>query len=152
MSKRLGLLEELGPAGQDDAVKVELLLNAQVVTAERGVFSLRMILHCRATCLAGEPASAFFKKFVNSLKKVPCHRFFGGPALPWLSEPVPATWFRKSRRWDPPPGRLAQCRLLWGRHWCFWTLPGPSLDPACALPGGGLEVVGTTRGATLFPW
>jgi endonuclease-3 len=56
VSKRLGLLDELGPAGQNDAVKVELLLNAQVVTAERGVFSLRMILHGRATCLARKPA------------------------------------------------------------------------------------------------
>ena len=32
-------------------------------------------------------------------------------------EPVPATWFQKSRCWDPPPGRLAQCRPS-GRHWC----------------------------------
>jgi hypothetical protein len=137
VSKRLGLLDELGPAGQDDAVKVELLLNAQVVTAERGVFSLRMILHGRATCLAGEPASAFFKKFVNSLKKVPCHRFFGGPALPWLSEPVPATWFRKSRRWDPPPGRLAQCRPFGAGI----GVSGPCLDPAWTLPAPYLEVV-----------
>ena len=39
-------------------------------------------------------------------------------ALPLFLEPVPATWFQKSRCWDPPPGRLAQCRPS-GRHWCF---------------------------------
>jgi endonuclease-3 len=50
LSKRLRLTELTDP------VKVELALNALVPAAERGVFSLRMILHGRSTCLARRPA------------------------------------------------------------------------------------------------
>jgi endonuclease III len=50
LSKRLGLTE------QTDPVKVEHELNALVPTVERGAFSLRMILHGRATCIARRPA------------------------------------------------------------------------------------------------
>ena len=50
LSKRLGLTE------LSDPVKVELALNALVPAAERGQFSLRMILHGRATCTARRPA------------------------------------------------------------------------------------------------
>jgi endonuclease-3 len=50
LSRRLGLTE------QDDPVKVELELNGLVPVAERGAFSLRMILHGRATCVARRPA------------------------------------------------------------------------------------------------
>jgi endonuclease-3 len=50
LSKRLGLTELTDP------VKVELALNAMVPAAERGVFSLRMILHGRSTCIARRPA------------------------------------------------------------------------------------------------
>ncbi len=52
LSKRLGLVgDDLG----DDAVKVELALNALVPAAERGVFSLRVILHGRRVCDARKP-------------------------------------------------------------------------------------------------
>jgi endonuclease III len=50
LSKRLGLTEF------DDPVKVELALNAMVPAPDRGGFSLRMILHGRATCTARRPA------------------------------------------------------------------------------------------------
>ena len=50
ISKRLGLTE------QDDPVKVELELNSMIPATERGAFSLRMILHGRATCIARRPA------------------------------------------------------------------------------------------------
>jgi endonuclease III len=55
LSKRLGLTDGLPPAQRDDAVKVELELNSMVPPAERGAFSLRMILHGRAVCLARKP-------------------------------------------------------------------------------------------------
>jgi endonuclease-3 len=55
LSKRLGLTDALPPAQRDDAVKVELELNSMVPPAERGAFSLRMILHGRAVCLARKP-------------------------------------------------------------------------------------------------
>jgi endonuclease-3 len=56
LSKRLGLIDELSPSAQTDAVKVELLLNTMVPARERGTFSLRMILHGRAVCSARKPA------------------------------------------------------------------------------------------------
>jgi endonuclease-3 len=56
LSARLGLTEGLAPVAQRDAVKVEHVLNAMVPAAERGVFSLRMILHGRAVCTARNPA------------------------------------------------------------------------------------------------
>lgn len=49
LSRRLGLTEETDP------VKAELALNAMVPAAERGVFSLRLILHGRAVCVARRP-------------------------------------------------------------------------------------------------
>ena len=49
LSRRLGLTVETDP------VKVELELNAMVPAAERGVFSLRLILHGRAVCVARRP-------------------------------------------------------------------------------------------------
>jgi endonuclease III len=52
VSKRLGL------TALDDPVKVEHELNALVPAADRGAFSLRMILHGRATCKARQPACA----------------------------------------------------------------------------------------------
>jgi endonuclease-3 len=55
LSKRLGLTEGLHPTAQGDAVAVEHLLNTMVPAHERGVFSLRMILHGRATCVARTP-------------------------------------------------------------------------------------------------
>jgi endonuclease-3 len=54
-SERLGLTERLTPAERRDAVKVELELNNFVSAAERGAFSLRMILHGRETCTARKP-------------------------------------------------------------------------------------------------
>ncbi len=49
LSRRLGLTDETDP------VKVELALNALVPAAERGSFSLRLILHGRAICQARRP-------------------------------------------------------------------------------------------------
>jgi endonuclease-3 len=45
----------LGLTLQSDPVKVELELNKMVPAAERGVFSLRLILHGRAVCSARKP-------------------------------------------------------------------------------------------------
>ncbi|MGD0746200.1 MAG: endonuclease III [Acidimicrobiales bacterium] len=55
VSQRLGLLEGLTSAEQRDAVKVEHQLNTLVPAAERGAFSLRVILHGRETCVARKP-------------------------------------------------------------------------------------------------
>ena len=52
VTKRLGLTE------LDDPVKVELALNALIPAAGRGAFSLRVILHGRATCTRASPAAA----------------------------------------------------------------------------------------------
>ncbi len=49
LSRRLGLTEETDP------VKAELALNPMVPAGERGVFSLRLILHGRAVCVARKP-------------------------------------------------------------------------------------------------
>ena len=50
VSKRLGLTE------QDDPVRVEADLNPMVPAAERGLLSLRLILHGRRVCAARSPA------------------------------------------------------------------------------------------------
>lgn len=50
LSARLGLTTETDP------VKVELALNPMVPAAERGTFSLRLILHGRRVCSARAPA------------------------------------------------------------------------------------------------
>jgi endonuclease-3 len=50
LSRRLGLTTE------DDPVKVELELNSYLPPADRGPFSLRMILHGRRVCDAKKPA------------------------------------------------------------------------------------------------
>jgi len=49
LSRRLGLTTE------EDPVKVEHELNAMIPAAERGRFSLRLILHGRRVCLARRP-------------------------------------------------------------------------------------------------
>src|SRR3954447_23368963 len=49
LSRRLGLTEETDP------VKVEHELNAMLPAAERGTFSLRVILHGRRICIARKP-------------------------------------------------------------------------------------------------
>jgi endonuclease-3 len=49
LSRRLGLTEETDP------VKVEMELNPMVPAAERGGFSLRLILHGRRVCAARRP-------------------------------------------------------------------------------------------------
>jgi len=49
LSLRLGLTTETDP------VKVERVLDAMVPAARRGTFSLRLILHGRATCRARSP-------------------------------------------------------------------------------------------------
>ena len=50
LSKRLGLTSE------DDPVRVEADLNPMVPAGERGLFSLRLILHGRRVCTARSPA------------------------------------------------------------------------------------------------
>jgi endonuclease-3 len=50
LSHRLALTDETDP------VKVELALNPMVPAAERGQFSLRVILHGRRVCVARKPA------------------------------------------------------------------------------------------------
>ncbi len=52
LSRRLGLTT------QEDPVKVELELNSFLPAAERGDFSLRMILHGRRVCFAQRPDCA----------------------------------------------------------------------------------------------
>jgi endonuclease III len=52
LSRRLGLTEH------DDPVKIELELNGYLPARERGVFSLRMILHGRRVCFARNPDCA----------------------------------------------------------------------------------------------
>ncbi len=49
LARRLGLTDETDP------VKAELVLNAMVPAQQRGVFSLRLILHGRAVCVARKP-------------------------------------------------------------------------------------------------
>lgn len=49
------LATRLGLTTEKDPVKVELALNPMVPAAERGLFSLRMILHGRAVCVARKP-------------------------------------------------------------------------------------------------
>lgn len=49
LSRRLGLTQHT------DHVKIEHELNAMIPPAERGVFSLRLILHGRQVCLARRP-------------------------------------------------------------------------------------------------
>ena len=49
LSLRLGLTTETDP------VKVETVLNAMIPASQRGAFSLRLILHGRATCVARTP-------------------------------------------------------------------------------------------------
>jgi endonuclease-3 len=52
----LRLSERLGLTTEKDPVKVEHALNAMIPAAERGGFSLRMILHGRRVCDARRPA------------------------------------------------------------------------------------------------
>jgi endonuclease-3 len=52
LSQRLGLTTETDP------VKIEHELNAMIPAAERGRFSLRLILHGRRVCLARKPRCA----------------------------------------------------------------------------------------------
>jgi endonuclease III len=51
----LRLSARLGLTDQRDPVKVETALNAMIPARERGAFSLRLILHGRATCVARTP-------------------------------------------------------------------------------------------------
>ncbi len=49
LARRLGLTDETNP------VKAEMVLNAMVPAQQRGAFSLRLILHGRAVCVARKP-------------------------------------------------------------------------------------------------
>lgn len=49
------LARRLGLTAETDPVKAEMALNPMVPAAERGVFSLRLILHGRAVCVARKP-------------------------------------------------------------------------------------------------
>ena len=50
------LTRRLGITRETDAVKIELELNPMIPAAERGTFSLRLILHGRQVCSARKPA------------------------------------------------------------------------------------------------
>lgn len=50
------LARRLGLTAEEDPVKIEHELNPMVPAVERGVFSLRLILHGRAVCRARRPA------------------------------------------------------------------------------------------------
>jgi endonuclease III len=54
----LRLSGRLGLTTQTDPVKVELELNPMIPAAERGLFSLRLILHGRRVCFARRPECA----------------------------------------------------------------------------------------------
>ena len=49
------LSQRLGLTAEEDPVRIEAELNPMVPAAERGVFSLRLILHGRQVCLARRP-------------------------------------------------------------------------------------------------
>jgi endonuclease-3 len=49
------LVVRLGITTETDPVKVEHVLNAMIPAAERGMFSLRLILHGRRVCIARKP-------------------------------------------------------------------------------------------------
>jgi endonuclease-3 len=49
------LTRRLGITAETDAVKIEMELNAMIPAKERGPFSLRLILHGRAVCVARKP-------------------------------------------------------------------------------------------------
>ncbi len=55
VSERLRLTEALPAAARRNPVKVEHELNSLIPPAERGAFSLRVILHGRDTCIARNP-------------------------------------------------------------------------------------------------
>ena len=70
LSRRLGLTTE------EDPVKVEHVLNSFLPPAERGPFSLRLILHGRRVCDAsaprcGECVLAWHVSFVTGLRQKP---------------------------------------------------------------------------------
>jgi endonuclease-3 len=50
------LTRRLGITSETDAVKIELALNPMLPARERGLFSLRLILHGRQVCAARKPA------------------------------------------------------------------------------------------------
>lgn len=54
----LRLVERLGITEEKDPVKVEATLDGMIPAAERGLFSLRTILHGRRTCTARRPDCA----------------------------------------------------------------------------------------------
>jgi endonuclease-3 len=49
------LVKRLGITQESDPVKVEMVVDGLVPAAERGLFSLRLILHGRRTCVARRP-------------------------------------------------------------------------------------------------
>ena len=49
------LVKRLGITQESDPVKVEAIVDAMIPPAERGLFSLRLILHGRRTCVARKP-------------------------------------------------------------------------------------------------
>jgi endonuclease-3 len=49
------LTRRLGITTETDAVKIEMELNGMIPARERGAFSLRLILHGRAVCVARKP-------------------------------------------------------------------------------------------------
>jgi endonuclease-3 len=87
LSRRLGLTTE------DDPVRVELDLNRLVPAAERGAFSLRLILHGRKVCTARKPHCT------ACLLADIC------PSAAILGQPSPGRPSPSSGRRSPSPGR-----------------------------------------------
>ena len=141
VSKRLALTEALSPAQQGDAVKVELDAQFDDPVGRAGDVQpaddparagdlrgpatpvcrlpVERLLPLCAVIRANSDFFPLFGQFAFGVLKST------KPEATILElEPVPATWFQKSRCWDPPPGRLAQCRPS-GRHWCLQPLVTP---------------------------
>ena len=66
LSRRLAL------TAHDDPVKVELELNSYLPPAERGDFSLRMILHGRRVCFAQQPGVRTYVRWRTSARRAGC--------------------------------------------------------------------------------
>ena len=89
LSRRLGLTTETDP------VKVEIELNPMVPAAERGEFSLRLILHGRRVCLARSPR---------------CERLRARRLLPVGNRPKPDQFPRAALRTSRKPQRTSPRR------------------------------------------
>ena len=132
LSRRLGLTT------QEDPVKVELELNSYLPAAERGDFSLRMILHGRRVCFAQRPdcahcsledicPSSQLPRRPATARTIDARETdrrllasYQGSDMLVVTNQVPATWFAATAgirrlaspvRRPLPPGAVAAFRL-----------------------------------------